>query len=128
MAIARRNTALEEHGNVVVASHVCLASCLRTEEIREGNGKLGSCLCQEPTQLEMMEFCCIHLSGRPHVSRISILTIGILCANIGNVQPRDVLSAAALRVGLRGDTISALRKEDWKKYHSSQNAPDIYTI
>ena len=49
-------------------------------------------------------------------------------ANIGNVQPRDVLSAAALRVGLRGDTISALRKEDWKKYHSSQNAPDIYTI
>lgn len=49
-------------------------------------------------------------------------------ANIGNVQPRDVLSAAALRGGLRGDTICALRKEDWKKYHADQNAPDEYKI
>jgi phosphosulfolactate synthase len=49
-------------------------------------------------------------------------------ANIGNVQPRDVMSAGALRAGLRGDTISALRKEDWKKYHESQNAPDNYLI
>jgi len=49
-------------------------------------------------------------------------------ANIGNVQPRDVLSAAALRGGLRGDTISALRKDDWGKYHAEQNAPDEYKI
>ena len=48
--------------------------------------------------------------------------------NIGNVQPRDVMSAGALRAGLRGDTISALRKEDWKKYHDSQNAPDDYKV
>ena len=49
-------------------------------------------------------------------------------ANVGNVQPRDVMSAAALRGGLRGDTISALRKEDWQKYHSSEKAPDEYKI
>jgi len=49
-------------------------------------------------------------------------------ANVGNVQPRDVMSVAALRGGLRGDTISALRKEDWKKYHADQNAPDEYNI
>ena len=49
-------------------------------------------------------------------------------ANIGNVQPRDVMSVGALRGGLRGDTISALRKENWKKYHSSENAPDDYKI
>jgi len=49
-------------------------------------------------------------------------------ANIGNVQPRDVMSVGALRGGLRGDTISALRKEDWEKYHSSENAPDDYRI
>lgn len=49
-------------------------------------------------------------------------------ANIGNVQPRDVMSTAALRAGLRGDTISALRKEQWNKYHKSQNAPDNYKI
>ena len=49
-------------------------------------------------------------------------------ANIGNVQPRDVISAGALRAGLRGDTIGALRKEDWKKYHDSQNAPDDYKV
>jgi phosphosulfolactate synthase len=49
-------------------------------------------------------------------------------ANIGNVQPGDVMSAAALRAGLRGDTISKLRKEQWEKYHSSQNAPDEYKI
>jgi len=49
-------------------------------------------------------------------------------ANIGNVQPRDVMSAGALRAGLRGDTISCLRKEDWKKYHESQNAPDSYKV
>ncbi len=47
-------------------------------------------------------------------------------ANIGNVQPRDVLSVGALRSGLRGDTISALRKDDWKKYHDSVHAPDDY--
>jgi len=49
-------------------------------------------------------------------------------ANVGNVQPRDVMSAAALRAGLRGDTISALRKDDWKKYHAGQNAPAEYQI
>ncbi len=49
-------------------------------------------------------------------------------ANIGNVQPRDVMSVGALRGGLRGDTISALRKEDWEKYHAAENAPDEYTI
>lgn len=49
-------------------------------------------------------------------------------ANIGNVQPRDVMSVGALRGGLRGDTISALRKEQWKKYHTAENAPDIYSI
>ncbi len=49
-------------------------------------------------------------------------------ANIGNVQPRDILSVGALRGGLRGDTISALRKEAWEKYHASQNAPEEYRI
>jgi len=49
-------------------------------------------------------------------------------ANIGNIQPRDVMSAGALRAGLRGDTISTLRKEDWNKYHESQNAPDNYKV
>ena len=49
-------------------------------------------------------------------------------ANIGNVQPRDVMSVGALRGGLRGDTICALRKEDWIKYHTTENAPDEYNI
>ena len=49
-------------------------------------------------------------------------------ANIGNVQPRDILSVGALRAGLRGDTIMVLRKEDWKKYHESQKAPKEYLI
>ena len=49
-------------------------------------------------------------------------------ANIGNVQPRDVMSVGALRGGLRGDTISHLRKKDWKKYHESENAPDEYNL
>jgi len=48
------------------------------------------------------------------------------CANIGNVQPRDVLSAGALRTGLRGDTISILRKEAWTKYHQAISAPENY--
>jgi phosphosulfolactate synthase len=49
-------------------------------------------------------------------------------ANIGNVQPKDIMSVGALRSGLRGDTISELRKDDWKKYHSSQNAPEEYSL
>lgn len=49
-------------------------------------------------------------------------------ANVGNIQPRDVMSTAALRAGLRGDTISALRKEQWNKYHTSQKAPKDYMI
>jgi phosphosulfolactate synthase len=49
-------------------------------------------------------------------------------ANIGNVQPKDVLSVAALRAGLRGDTISVLRKQQWGKYHTSENAPEEYKI
>ncbi len=46
--------------------------------------------------------------------------------SIGNVQPRDVLSVAALRSGLRGDTISALREEQWRKYNISVKAPNEY--
>ncbi|MCD6219802.1 phosphosulfolactate synthase [Candidatus Calescamantes bacterium] len=49
-------------------------------------------------------------------------------ANIGNVQPRDILSVGALRGGLRGDTISALRREAWEKYHVSQDAPKEYMV
>jgi phosphosulfolactate synthase len=49
-------------------------------------------------------------------------------ANIGNVQPSDILSVGALRSGLRGDTISALRKDAWKEYHTKQNAPEDYKI
>jgi len=49
-------------------------------------------------------------------------------ANIGNVQPRDVLSAVALRSGLRGDTIRALRKKKWEKYHAAEGAPDDYKL
>lgn len=49
-------------------------------------------------------------------------------ASVGNIQPRDILSVAALRTGLRGDTISALRKDAWKKYHVKQNAPEDYEI
>jgi phosphosulfolactate synthase len=49
-------------------------------------------------------------------------------ANVGNIQPRDILSVAALRTGLRGDTISALRKDAWKRYHAKQNAPEDYNI
>lgn len=49
-------------------------------------------------------------------------------ANIGNVQPGDVMSVGALRAGLRGDTISALRKKTWEKYHSSVKAPDEYNL
>jgi phosphosulfolactate synthase len=47
-------------------------------------------------------------------------------ANIGNVQPRDVLSVGALRSGLRGDTIAALRQDIWKSYHRSVKAPKEY--
>ena len=49
-------------------------------------------------------------------------------ANIGNVQPRDILSVGALRGGLRGDTVSSLRKDQWKKYHSAVSAPAEYNI
>ena len=49
-------------------------------------------------------------------------------ANVGNIQPKDVMSVGALRGGLRGDTISALRKQDWKDYHTAQNAPGDYNI
>jgi phosphosulfolactate synthase len=49
-------------------------------------------------------------------------------ANIGNVQPRDVLSVGALRSGLRGDTISSLRMDSWKKYHGSVGAPGEYQL
>lgn len=49
-------------------------------------------------------------------------------ANIGNVQPKDAVAVAALRAGLRGDTISILRKEKWQKYHSAVKAPDDYKI
>jgi phosphosulfolactate synthase len=49
-------------------------------------------------------------------------------ANVGNIQPRDILSVAGLRTGLRGDTISALRKDAWKRYHAKQNAPEDYNI
>jgi phosphosulfolactate synthase len=47
-------------------------------------------------------------------------------ANIGNVQPRDILSVGALRSGLRGDTISSLRLDSWKSYHESVGAPGEY--
>jgi phosphosulfolactate synthase len=47
-------------------------------------------------------------------------------ANIGNVQPRDILSLGALRSGLRGDTISSLRLDGWKKYHDFVGAPGEY--
>jgi len=49
-------------------------------------------------------------------------------ANIGNVQPRDILSVGALRSGLRGDTISSLRQAQWKKYHSAVGAPGEYEL
>ena len=49
-------------------------------------------------------------------------------ANIGNVQPRDILSVGALRSGLRGDTIASLRVDAWKKYHESVNAPKEYEL
>jgi phosphosulfolactate synthase len=49
-------------------------------------------------------------------------------ANIGNVQPRDILSVGALRSGLRGDTISSLRLESWKRYHESVSAPAEYKV
>ena len=49
-------------------------------------------------------------------------------ANIGNVQPRDILSVGALRSGLRGDTISSLRLDSWKSYHDSVAAPGEYKI
>jgi phosphosulfolactate synthase len=49
-------------------------------------------------------------------------------ANIGNVQPRDILSVGALRSGLRGDTISSLRVDSWKKYHDSVGAPGEYRV
>jgi phosphosulfolactate synthase len=47
-------------------------------------------------------------------------------ANIGNVQPKDIIAVSALRAGLRGDTISVVRADAWKKYHASQNAPADY--
>jgi phosphosulfolactate synthase len=49
-------------------------------------------------------------------------------ANIGNVQPRDILSVGALRSGLRGDTISSLRLDSWKSYHESVKAPKEYEL
>jgi phosphosulfolactate synthase len=49
-------------------------------------------------------------------------------ANIGNVQPRDILSVGALRSGLRGDTISSLRLDSWKSYHDSVGAPGEYKV
>lgn len=49
-------------------------------------------------------------------------------ASVGNIQPRDILSVCALRTGLRGDTISALRKDAWKNYHAKQNAPEEYSL
>jgi phosphosulfolactate synthase len=49
-------------------------------------------------------------------------------ANIGNVQPRDILSVGALRSGLRGDTISSLRLDSWKSYHESVGAPKEYRV
>jgi phosphosulfolactate synthase (CoM biosynthesis protein A) len=49
-------------------------------------------------------------------------------ANIGNVQPRDILSVGALRSGLRGDTISSLRLDSWKAYHKSVSAPPEYEV
>ena len=49
-------------------------------------------------------------------------------ANIGNVQPKDVLCVACLRTGLRGDTISSVRREKWEKYHSLENAPEEYKL
>lgn len=49
-------------------------------------------------------------------------------ANIGNVQPRDILSVGALRSGLRGDTISSLRLDSWKSYHESVGAPKEYQV
>jgi phosphosulfolactate synthase len=49
-------------------------------------------------------------------------------ANIGNVQPRDILSVGALRSGLRGDTISSLRLDSWKSYHRSVGAPEEYKV
>ena len=47
-------------------------------------------------------------------------------ANIGNVQPRDILSVGALQCGLRGDTISSIRKKQWTNYHSIKEAPEEY--
>ena len=47
-------------------------------------------------------------------------------ANIGNVQPKDILSVGALRAGLRGDTIAALRRDIWRSYHRSVKAPEEY--
>ncbi len=49
-------------------------------------------------------------------------------ANIGNVQPKEVVAASALRAGLRGDTIGIVRADAWKKYHFSQNAPADYNV
>lgn len=49
-------------------------------------------------------------------------------ANIGNVQPRDILSVGALRSGLRGDTISSLRLDSWRSYHQSVGAPGEYQV
>jgi len=49
-------------------------------------------------------------------------------ANIGNVQPRDILSVGALRSGLRGDTISSLRLDSWRRYHDSVGAPKEYEV
>jgi len=48
--------------------------------------------------------------------------------NVGNVQPQDILSLGALRSGLRGDTISSLRVDQWKQYHSAVDAPSEYEL
>ena len=49
-------------------------------------------------------------------------------ASIGNVQPKDIVAVAALRAGLRGDTISTIRKKQWEKYHAAVGAPAEYEI
>lgn len=48
--------------------------------------------------------------------------------NVGNVQPGDILSLGALRSGLRGDTISSLRVDQWNTYHQSVDAPAEYKL
>ena len=49
-------------------------------------------------------------------------------ANLGNIQPRDIIAVAALRSGLRGDTISTIGRERWKEYHAAVGAPSEYNV